>query len=208
MKNAIIFVIALAVSNFACTPSPPQNHGKYAAPFGLEWGMSKEQVTAMGVELTPWRPNEGGYQAKTLPQNLSDAEIYTLAFKQEFGLVKVIVVTRKITGDLYGSKGKERYSQLKTAMVNKYGKPGHEYEKRLKDKFFGASDKFYECLALAFCGAWESQWGNKTDGLITLQIRGIAQGTGFIALVYQSAVFPTALKQEKAGKSRSDEDAL
>ena len=93
-------------------------------------------------------------------------------------------------------------------MVNKYGKPDYEYEKPTKDKF---NDNFYECLQNIFCGGWKSRWGNTTnglDGLITLELRGAARGTGFIGLAYESAVFSTALNQEEARKSRSDQDAL
>ena len=208
MKNAIIFIIALAVSGIALAESHAQNYGKYAAPFGLEWGLSKEQVTAMGVELTSTNPVKGIYTAKTLPKNLSDAEDYVLVFKQEFGLVKVSALTSDITRDVYGSKGKERYSQLKTAVANKYGKPDDEFE--YTDHGID-SDQFYQCLAYDGCGAWASYWADtegETDGSIALNIRGVSRGTGFIHLSYESAAYYTAKEQEEAEKSRSDEDSL
>ena len=208
MKNAIIFVIALAMSNLAVAESPAQIHGKYSAPFGLEWGLSKEQVTAMGVKLTPVESVKDSYTTKTLPKNLSDAEEYYLIFKQGFGLVVVYVFTSEIIGDVYGSKGRDRYSQLKTAIVNKYGKPSDGREKmggilRPED-----IDKFYECLKQYPCGLWISFWGNETDGRIILELNGIARGRGFVDLRYESAAYHTARKQEAEEKSRSDEDAL
>ena len=208
MKNAIIFIIALAVSNLALAESPAQIYGKYAAPFGLEWGLSKEQVTAMGVKLTPNESVKGAYTAKNLPKKLSDGEDYGLLFMQGLGLVKVFALTSDITGDLYGSKGKERYSQLKTAIANKYGKPDREIEWTDRDI---DSDQFYQCLAHDGCGDWLSHWRgteNETDGGILLHIRGVSRGTGFIHLGYESAAYQTALKQKEAEKSRSDQDAL
>ena len=208
MKNAIIFIIALAVSNLALAESPAQIHGKYAAPFGLEWGMSKEQVTAMGVKLTSTNPAEGVYTAKTLPKNLSDAENYVLVFKQEFGLVKVSALTSDITRDVHGSEGKERYNQLKMAVADKYGKPDKEQE--WTDRAID-SGQFYQCLAYGGCGYWLSFWGevgNETGAAILLQIHGISRGTGLIELRYESAAFHTAKKREAEEKSRSDEDAL
>ena len=208
MKNAIIFIIALAVSNLALAESPAKIYGKYAAPFGLEWGLSKEQVAAMGVKLTPNESVKGAYTAKNLPKKLSDGEDYGLLFMQGLGLVKIFALTSDITGDLYGSKGKERYSQLKTAIANKYGKPDYEREWTVS---VADSDKFYQCLARNDCGSWLSYWGdpeNATDGTILLRIRGLSRGTGFIHLDYESAAYHTARQQEEAEKSRSDEDAL
>ena len=190
MKNAIIFVIALAVSNFACAPSPAQNHGKYAAPFGLDWGLSKEQLTAMGVELTPVEFATGAYTATNLPKKLSDAKTYTLQFKQEFGLVAIGVITYDIPGDPLGLKGKERYSQLKTAIVNKYGKPDNEFEWSGRARLYDDRHEFYQCLRYGGgCGAWTSVWGSDTDGVIGLQIKGRFDGRGYIILKYESAAF-------------------
>ena len=208
MKNAIIFVIALAVSNLAVAESPAQIYGKFSAPFGLEWGMSKEQVTEMGVNLTPHPSAKGAYTAKILPKNLSDAEEYYLVFEQGFGLVKVSAHTKNITSDLYGSKGKERYSQLKTAIVNKYGKPSRELEATGRARIYDNIDEFYQCLNYDGCGYWVSLWGNSAGGGIALNIEGLSRGTGYIALTYESLAFYTAHEKEEAEKSRSDEDAL
>ena len=201
MKNAIIFIIALAVSGIALAESHAQIHGKYAAPFGLEWGLSKEQVTAMGVKLTPHKSAKDTYTAKTLPKNLSDGEAYYLIFKQGFGLVAIGVVTNNITRDPLGSKGIERYSQLKTAIVNKYGKPDDEFERALRNQF-------YECLKHEGCGSWASFWASGTDGVIALELRGLTRGIGYIELKYESAALYIAAEQEEAEKSRSDEDSL
>lgn len=208
MKNAIIFVIALAISSLALAESPAQNYGKYAAPFGLEWGMSKEQVMEMGVELTPSDSVKGNYGTTTLPKNLSDAKEYDLFFEQEFGLVLVAAYTRHMTGDLYGSKGKERYSQLKTAIIKKYGKPRLEYEMTGLTRIFGDSNQFYECLKYDGCGAWTSFWGSAKDGNIRLDILGLSRGTGWVSLIYASAASFTASEKKKEEQSRSDEDAL
>ena len=208
MKNAIIFIIALAVSNLALAESPAQIYGKYAAPFGLEWGLSKEQVTAMGVKLTPLDPTEESYATKTLPKNLSDGKYYLLAFMQGFGLVEIRVLTSSITNDVYGSKGKERYNELKTAIVNKYGKPSKEWEWTDGSRLYDDSDQFYECLRSPPCGLWASAWGNDTDGMILLEIASDKPGVGYISLSYASVVSYTARQQEAEEKSRSDEDAL
>ena len=207
MKNAIIFIIALAVSGIALAESPRQIYGKYAAPFGLEWGMPKEQVTMMGVKLTPSESVKDAYWAKNLPKKLSDAQAYSLNFKQGLGLIKAIAVTGDITMDVYGSKGKERYNQLKTVIANKYGKPKVDLEWSALGPTSINDEQFYQCLKLG-CGHWFSEWQDEiTNASIRLEIRGISRGTGYILLRYTSAASPTDSEKE-AEKSRSDEDAL
>ena len=193
MKNAIIFIIALGVSNLALAESPAQIYGKYAAPFGLEWGMSAEQVTAMGVELTPRHPFNGAYNATILPKNLSDVKQYSLRFNQRFGLIKVVALI-----ELDTLKGKERYNQVKTTLVNKYGKPSIDNDSPNRDETL--------------------HWGSDIDGTIELTlfiIDGVDYGDGrgldgFVSffLTYQSAAYHTALEQGEAEKFHSDKDAL
>ena len=210
MKNAIIFVIALAVSNLAVAESPANIHGKYAAPFGLEWGMSKEQLAEMGVKLMPLYLGKdesdefsGKYTTRNLPKNLSDVRVYYLDFKQALGLVKIIASLNHITSDWDGSKVKERYNQLKTAMINKYGKPRKEFDPWTGSSLYQDNNQF----------SWASGWGSKADGLMLLKITGgtptAKEGmAGFINIHYESAALYVALEKEAEEKARSDEDAL
>ena len=208
MKNAIIFVVALAASSLALAQSPAQNYGKYRAPFGLEWGLSIGQVTAMGVKLTPHPSEKGVYGATALPKNLSDGEKYILRFKRGFGLVRVGVLTSPITQDLDGAKGKERYNRLKTAIINQYGNPDDEHELTGAARIFDDSNQFYECLLFDGCGYWASFWGTQKNGNILLELRGLERGTGRASVFYESAALYTAIEREKEENSRSDEKAF
>ena len=218
MKNAIIFIIALAVSGIALaespvpaqeSPAPAQNYGKYPAPFGLQWGMSIEEVTAMGVTLTPHPSKKDVYSAKALPKNLSDGEIYILRFKRGFGLVRVGALTSAITLDLDGAQGKERYNRLRTAISNIYGDPDEVHERTGAARVFDDSNQFYECLLFAGCGYWVSFWGKqKNDGNILLEIRGLERGSGRVDLFFESAALDTAEEREKEENDRDDEKAL
>ena len=208
MKNAIIFVIALAVSGIALAESPANIHGKYAAPFGLEWGLTKEKLAEMGVKLTLLYPDTEFYEAKNLPKNLSDADRNFLRFKQGFGLIEISAITKDITGDLDGSKGKERYRQLKMAIVNKYGKPNKEVERIGGTDVYKDKNHFYQCLHSDGCGFWVSLWGSKTDGYIALSIETAWGNEGYVSLSYKSAALHIAAEQEAEEQIRSDEDAL
>ena len=214
MKNAIIFIVALAVSGIAPaqeSPAPAQNYGKYSAPFGLQWGMSIEEVAAMGVELTPHPSKKGVYSATALPKNLSDAEIYILRFKRGFGLVRVGALTSAITLDLDGAQGKERYNRLRTAIRKLYGNPDMVREKTGALRVFDDSNQFYECLLFDGCGYWVSFWGKQKTGgggNILLEIRGLEPGKGRVDIFFESAAFDAAEEREKQENDRDDEKAL
>ena len=176
MKNAIIFIIALAVSNLALAESSAQIYGKYAAPFGLEWGLSEEQVTAMGVKLTPVNPAKWVYRAKTLPKHLSDIERYTLEFHPGFGLIRVTAYTEV----------RERFNQLKTALVNKYGKPSIEMGVKRPQEVL--------------------HWGSDLDGTIKLErSEYYTVGDVTIYLTYQSAALHIDAERKRERESRKRE---
>ena len=203
MRNAIIFIIALAVSGIALAESHAQNYGKYAAPFGLEWGMSKEQLTAMGVKLTPIDEAEGVYTAERLPKKLRDVKEYTLLLKQGFGLVKATAETNAFKSDYSGSAAKKRYSQLKTAIINKYGRPDTVAEQTGVNGTYQRRHQFYQCLMSVGCGAWASIWSNKKDGYISLYILGVSRSEGVVSIGYESAAFYTAREQEAEERARA-----
>ena len=186
MKNAIIFIIALAVSGIALAESHAQIHGKYAAPFGLEWGLSEEQVTAMGVKLTSYGSALGSpteyYYTRNLPKNLSDFNFYELHFHTRFGLIEVDANTKGYPDAL---QARERYNQLKTALVNKYGKP------------FVLGNSEHSAIL---------HWGSDIDGTIKLE-----RVNTHIYLTYQSATEYIAAEREfqkKKEQTVPDEDAL
>lgn len=186
MKNAIIFIIALAVGNLALAESSAQIHGKYAAPFGLEWGLSEEQVTAMGVKLTRLDSALGSplaqYGTINLPKNLSDVERYFLDFHPEFGLIEVTAHTVEYPDAL---QARERYNQLKTTLANKYGKPSV------------LDNREYHAIL---------HWGSDIDGTIELEL-----AYDYVSLDYQSATEYIAAEREFQKKEEQivpDEDAL
>ena len=191
MKNAIIFIIALAVSNLALAESSAQIHGKYAAPFGLEWGMSEEQVTLMGVKLTLYDSELGVYGAAVLPKNVSDVTGYKLYFDQLFGLIGVAAYT----GPLDILKGEERYDQLTRTLVNKYGKPSIDTD------------------SLSSVRTKTLDWGSAIDGTITLKRRTDEEVR--IDLTYRSGALSIAAERKRERESRQrkeqtvpDADAL
>lgn len=94
------------------------------APFGLAWGTTVEQVRLLGVELkdAPVRDYGRSYVATNLPKALSDQSTTFLSFGHDDKLYRVATLGRMIENDPMGLQVKSRYSDLKEALEEKYGR--------------------------------------------------------------------------------------
>lgn len=178
------------------------------ALFGLRWGMTIAEVKGVGVTLTKTRADRNFeiYRTSSMPKNVSDFESYSMIFA-DGKLVKLWGVSKNIVGDPMGSDGKERFDTLRTALIEKYGKPEVDYQK-VGAKLYQESDEFYECLKYKGCGLWTSGF-ETPDKAIGLDLKGLSRGTGYIELLAEAKPqFSRALEIYKSRKTSSDKDAL
>jgi hypothetical protein len=179
-------------------------------PFGLSWGMTKEQVEKLGVklELSSTKMTVDVLTTEKLPKNVSIAEKYTLIFDRKHNFQKVIMVSKDIGNDPYGNEGKEKYAELKKSLIAKYGKPSFSFEK-VGRKLWNEKDEFYQCLAYTGCGGWVVSFEDKASGqVIGLQLEGIKRGIGFLRLTYEGPRWSEIVDAARAAEAQSDKDAL
>lgn len=183
----------------------------FPAPFGLEWGMTQNQLSSLGVTMVGC--TQGSVfttcTAKSLPKDLPDVHLYALLFSPPHGLVKVAYLSNDITGDIYGTQGKKRYAELKSKLTAKYGYPD-SYENS-GQRLYKEADEFYQCLRYDGCGSWKSFYNTqKTRGtiVVALEIVPVRRGIGFIQVGYESAGFHIAKIEEKTEESQQEDDAL
>lgn len=191
---------------FLCLPMLAHAGGE--ALFGLTFGMTVDQVKKVSPTLS-FTKNDGvfaWYKATRMPKELSNAESYTLAFA-EGKLVRVGVVTTDITGDPYGSDGKQKFSDLRASLVEKYGQPSTELQ-QVGLSLFKEPDEFYQCLRYEGCGLWSAIF--KADGKsIILKLYGQKRGTGWIGLWAESnPEYEQAREINNRKAKASDKDAL
>lgn len=165
--------------------------------FGLDWQSTPAQLEAKGIQLKLRKTDNrlSMYETSKLPKNLSDAESYLLIFDKNAGLVKVIMVTRSFTDDAAGAHGKQRFDQLDSLLHQRGYKSikGQQVEKAGK----AAAKGFYTCLASPGCGTWKAAY-RKNHVLVSMQLRGMPQGTGFIVMNFQEEPqFTQALKKNR-----------
>jgi|TARA_R110001583_G_C5666453_1_gene410238 hypothetical protein len=180
------------------------------APFGLTWGMSKAELEGQGVALSPEASGEGleSYSTDLLPIDLSNADFYLLYFGKDRGLQKVSMASDNISNDIYGTKGKEAYDRLKTALTEKYGDPIESFS-TIGGKLWKDADEFYQCLAYDGCGIWASFFENKeSNEFIGLELKGLNRGEGYLTLAYDGPEWGTVLSERDAETASQDSSAL
>jgi hypothetical protein len=84
------------------------------APLGLQWGMSKAQVRALGATLSSEEKSSFGEMAvaRNLPKALSDSRMVVLQFGFDDQLWCIGIFSNKWAADRYGFQAKERFDEL------------------------------------------------------------------------------------------------
>jgi len=179
-----------------------------SAPFGLTWGMTAEDLKSLGVALAPQEHvnNMVVYKAETLPKNISDAEFYLVLFDESTGLQKVMMSSKDITNDLYGSAGKERFKVLKETFSSKYGAPINSFE-FVGRELFQDDDEFYECLKYEGCGIWLADWKSAGSSYL-LELKGSRRGTGYIRITVEGPGWSAVLSKKSSLDRSNDAEAL
>lgn len=117
-------------------------------PFGLEWMVTAEEVTQLGVTLTPF-PNDtfgASFSATNLPKALSDMEMVVLSFGFDDKLWRVAALGTENANDKYGNSGKVRYNQLKESLSKTYD-IGPSGERPSSDSYYGDPENFAYALS-------------------------------------------------------------
>ena len=68
--------------------------------------------------------------------------------------------------------------------------------------------KFYECLKYQGCGTQASYWLDDVEGTISLDIKGVSRGTGYITITYESKRWSDILDRFNNENNSADEESL
>jgi hypothetical protein len=98
-----------------------------AGPFGLERGMSKQQVISIigQSSVLSEDPAYGEIRTRTVPKPHSYFEIYDLYFSPTIGLVRIDAVGKDIQSSGGGAAVKDQFDALHAALTETYG-PGED----------------------------------------------------------------------------------
>ena len=200
--SVIFSAVMLAVSPVAFGQESPT---EVQAPFGLKWGAKQKSFS----KLYDCKP-DGQFtycRTKSVPKGLSNAEVYALNFHAKEGLQKVSYFSEVITGDTYGTEGKERVEHLRAALSRKYPKAKTQNLSLMHMRLYKDPHEFYECLRHPGCGLY-AVTVEPGKGDIGILIKGVSRGKGFIVLSYESPKWLGLLDSKKKAEKAQDEDAL
>ena len=99
-----------------------------SGPFGLEAGMTKEQILKIVGDGAVKASEGDAFLLTGVPEAHPDFETYTLLISPESGLLKILAVGKSITTNARGTDMKDAYDSLKGALTSTYGKPNHELD--------------------------------------------------------------------------------
>ena len=172
-------------------------HAGNEANFSLALGMTFEEVRAAASSMTKVFDDRNIliYAAELSPSDRSSTESYRLLFS--FGkLVKIRTIVWKVADDIFGMGGKSKYTEIRAALVQKYGEPVSEVQ-TIGKKGFTAPAEFYTCLTFPECGEWNSQFRNSEKGVFIQLDGAVAAGRGQLIVEEESVDFLGAVELYK-----------
>jgi len=187
-----------------------------SAPSEMQWGQSQSDLKRSGLLITECKKSgELEYcLASGHDKAISFAEAYYLYFLPSYGLQKVLVIGKDITGDLYGSEGKTTYNKVKNSLIKKYPEADgykHSSFEYTGSKLYNESDEFYQCLKYDGCGNWTTFIGGENDvalGFFTIALKGSSRGAGYLNLTWESQNWGKYLGEINDKKSAKDDEAF
>lgn len=166
-----------------------------AAPYGLEWGMTVEELKGKGVVLSEPARNEGVLGAKASERfatfgasNLADEDSGS-AFNVHFDEAgRLQVITRfspDFAYDPFAKEGLEAYDAAKASLGSDYD---HVYSAEHIAPFSGGTAKgdTYPCLKSNRCGVWMSVFHNEHKGWAMVELQGNSRRSGVLITRFEA----------------------
>lgn len=185
-ENATQPALKNAASKQETPPVEAVKKGPWNGPFGVQMGLSVADLEASGLKLTKVQP--GVYSSKTAPSPHQAFEEYNFLISSTSGLCKVNAVGKDIATNSFGESVRSTFSDLKTALTEKYGKPSADYDFLRKGSIWRDSRDWMMALKLkdrTLATFWEFKSENSA-GLDSLMLNASATDSteGFITLRY------------------------
>jgi hypothetical protein len=210
-RFAVIFMLALgaALPIQALAVDPPQgapsnsaasSSAVPAAPFGLEWGLTKEEVEARRIKLSEVQTSEGSqsFTAIGLSKLVAGVETVVVNFGFDNKLWKVTAASEDFPNDPYGFKVKARYSELKEILTEKYGKGKSTHS---------TGGSIYDQARYFLAGIkggnnWHFTTFSAPGLSIELSVRAKDSDTGYWVLIYNSTELAKGYDKAKANREK------
>lgn len=158
----------------------------FAGPFGLEWGMSLNDVKAKGEILTELEATYSSRAFSYLPIKRHSTFIeYEIELGLEEGLMRVAAVSNAIKSNKYGTEVKAAFEAIASSISKMYGKPIEEIEEVDKESFWVKDSPDWMMSLYEGARRIMTIWGNEDTGVV-LSIEPISLQSARLVLLYVS----------------------
>lgn len=170
-----------------------------AGPFGLEMGMTMEQ-------LKPYIVGKGDSSIKVKPPKPNDSfELYLVDVHPQYGVYSIIAISQPIQTEPGGLSIKSKFKEIVAAIAKKYGKY------KLIDEISPASiwqEMKYWMMSLrqgdrTLVAAWNRMFGSilpEELSVVGVMARAESINMGRIAVLYRSKDYDKIEAEEKAAQ--------
>lgn len=182
MKKNILCALTCAL--FALAPT-----GALAGPFGLDKGMSLEQLKKQGI-FVPTKVRFV-YQARKLAKGHPDFEMYSALVSPQHGLCKITAIGNDVVTNVFGNQLEQKFKDITRAITRKYGSASNEFDflqsgsiwKDPQDWMMGLVKK--ERVLASFWKASETTDLPDALSIIAVKANPLSSSKGYISLVYE-----------------------
>ena len=185
---------------FLCLSTQSYSQEK-SGPFGLEAGMTKEQILKI-VGDGAIKASDGDVLLLTaVPEAHPDFETYTLLICPEKGLLKILAMSKSVNTNVRGTELKSAYDSLKASLATTYGKPNHALDMVSNGSIWIYPDDWMAGLAKserALASSWmDIPLPNKLR-FIRLDAAAKSKTVGYLNLTYEFEGLEAYMKSKEA----------
>lgn len=202
MRRIFFVLLSLSLPSMAVAQSsaaPP------AEPFGFHMGMSLAELRKT-VPLVADSTSSYLFSTTTAPKPNSQFESYLLVVSPKYGLCKLSAIGTNVSTDGYGMEVKQRFSDIKAALTDKYG-PSKSYDflhagsiwDENQDWMMGIAEHERDMVTF-----WDSDEHSTLPSNLTaieLQAHALSAHIGYVNVAYQANTGAACLKEMKAANN-------
>jgi hypothetical protein len=184
----------------------------FAGPFGLEKGMTKQQIIAQvgasAVLKNEDSPHNTALRLSTVPKPYPGFEWYTLEFDTDGGLAKISATGIDLETNGYGDALREKFAALSQQLISLYGEPSDQFD-------FLSSGSIWKEPQYWMMGLKQKErflatdWQSHSDrprmralpnslSIIYLRAVALSQNKGYLKLGYEFDGWENAVEQREA----------
>lgn len=188
------------------TVAKPAPQRSYDGPFGLQMGLTREQVRELIPSLKDSEDSPTYAESSTVPKPHPDFESYGLQFSKKSGLCKIVAIGKDISSGSAGYELRAAFEEIDKALTARYGK-GKLYDfssERYDSPEYWMMHLLQKNRTLA--KIWSSEHGSSLShslGSVGLEANASDMSTGYLVVRYEFSNLPDCSAEAETEKHQA-----